>query len=329
MLHCLGNSRWHKHVPVLTAQHGGVVLAHDVRMTALQCLIACDSPDLHHLSTVVWERHGRELGSEIRDMEVRSPIQESFLEIRARLESANAMLLGASVPGAQLVLVHSRLAARLASIDLRGSAPVVRVPFGHPFRSEIKRDPVRGRIASFGMVEPEKRPGVVVEALAYVRQRVPGATLRFVGAVGGGMQDLIESVASRVGVSGAITWTDEIDQRGYLTELAAADIAVQLRSVVNGESSGAIAECLSWGVPTVITNVGAHAELPSSAVVRTREACGAYELSLSVVDLLTSEIRKGELSEGGSSYARASSDEVVARALSDVLVDAPPPRGIG
>src|ERR1700759_4111118 len=89
MLLCLGNSRFHLHVPAFTARHGGVVLAHDVRMTALQCLIAKGSHDPHALSGVVWERHGRELGSEIRDMELRCPIQESFQELRSRLESAN------------------------------------------------------------------------------------------------------------------------------------------------------------------------------------------------------------------------------------------------
>ncbi len=136
MLLCLGNSRFHMHVPELTARHGGVVLAHDVRMTALQCLIANDSTDRHALSSVVWQRHGRELGSEIWDMETRSPIQQSFQEIRGRLESANAMLLGASMSGAQALLVHSELAARLARIELHGDFSAREVC---PLRSPIHR----------------------------------------------------------------------------------------------------------------------------------------------------------------------------------------------
>jgi glycosyltransferase involved in cell wall biosynthesis len=330
MLLCLGNSRFHTHVPALTARHGGVVLAHDVRMTALQCLIANDSPDRHALSTVVWERHGRELGSEIREMEMRCPIQGSFQELRGRLESANAMLLGASMPGAQVVLVHSELAARLARIELHGiSVRVRRVPFGHPSRGEIRRDPVPGRIVSFGMVATEKRPEVIVESLAYVRRIVPQATLRFVGALSGGIEELLNTVASLNRVTGAVSWTDRVEEPSYRSELASADVAVQLRSVVNGEASASVAECLASGVPTVITDIGGHSELPASAVLPTAAACSAYDLSVSIIKLLTDGTRKRELSEEGVRYAMASSFAVAARALTRALTEAPAPRAIG
>jgi glycosyltransferase involved in cell wall biosynthesis len=328
MLLSLGNSRYHMHVPALTARHGGVVLAHDVWMTALHCLIANDSRDRHALSNVVWERHGRELGSEIRDMELRCPIQESFHEVRTRLESANAMLLGAAIPGAHAVLVHSELAARLARIELHGSlVPVKRVPFGHPTIGEPLRVPVPGRIVSFGMVEPEKRPDVMVESLAYIRQRVPNATLRFVGALGRGMEELIRSVASVVGVTGAVSWTDRVDELTYRSEFASADIAVQLRSIFNGEASAAVAECLSAGIPTVVTAIGGHSELPTSAVQATPAGCGAYDLSVSIIELLGDEDRKRQLSNGAARHAEASSFAVVARALTDALTEAPDLRG--
>jgi glycosyltransferase involved in cell wall biosynthesis len=330
MLLCLGNSRFHIHVPELTARHGGVVLAHDVRMTALQCLIAKDSTDRHALSSVVRQRHGRELGSEIRDMETRSPIQQSFHELRGRLDSANAMLLEASMPGAQAVLVHSELAARLAGIELHGSfVPVKRVPFGHPSTGDIRREPVPGRIVSFGMVGPQKRPEVIVESLAYVRREFPQATLRFVGALGGGTEELLTSVASSLGIAGAVSWTDRVDGGSYRSELSSAEIAVQLRSIFNGEASAAVAECLAAGIPTVVSGIGGRSELPASAVVPTAAGCGAFELSVSITELLTDGDRRRELSAGAVRHAEGSSFAVAARALTEALKAAPPPRGIG
>ena len=330
MLLCLGNSSYHMHVPELTARHGGVVLAHDVRMTALQCLIAHRSPDPHALSSVVWERHGRELGSEIRDMETRAPIQQSFAALRARLESANAMLLGASIPGAQAVLVHSELAARIARIELHGSGiPVERVPFGHPPTGEITRDPVPARIVTFGMVGPVKRPEVIIEALGYVRRRVPEATLRFVGPLGDGVEQLLARVATRVGVEGAVSWTGRVDGASYMSELASADVAVQLRSIVNGEASAAVADCLAAGIPTVTSDIGSHSELPASAVLATAAGCNGYDLSTSILELLTDPSRKRDLSAGGVRHAEASSFALAARVLTKALTEAPAPRNDG
>ena len=42
-----------------------------------------------------------------------------------------------------------------------------------------------------------------------------------------------------------------------------ADLAVQLRSVSNGEASGATADCLAAGVPTIVTDLGWSGELPA------------------------------------------------------------------
>jgi len=74
MLLCLGNSYHHLHVPEMCRAHGGVVLAHDVRSTAFHCLRAAASPDRHLLSRLVEDRHGPELGREVRAMEDLSPV---------------------------------------------------------------------------------------------------------------------------------------------------------------------------------------------------------------------------------------------------------------
>jgi glycosyltransferase involved in cell wall biosynthesis len=330
MLLCLGNSTYHLHVPDLTRRHGGVVLAHDVRMTALHGLRAQQGADPKLLSKIVCERHGPELGSEIEAIEIRSPAKQSFAEVRSRLDSANALLLGAAVPGAQAVLVHSDLAARLARLELRGtSVPVTKIPFGHPPVGDIVRKPVSGRITSFGMVAPQKRPEVVIEALAHVRQRVPHATLRFVGQLGTGMVGLLASVATSVGVKDRVSWSDRVDEPTYRSELGAAEIAVQLRRAVNGEASAAVADCIAAGIPTIVTAIGAHSELPGSAVAVTGAGCSAQDVATSIERLLTDEAARTELTQGGTLYAKASSFEVAANAVTEVLMNAPPLLGIG
>jgi glycosyltransferase involved in cell wall biosynthesis len=327
MLLCLGNSHHHLHVPEMCLAHGGVVLVHDVRMTALHCLRAAASPDRHQLSRIVEDRHGPELGREIRVLENRAPVVDSFAEVRSRLEQANALLLRAAIPGAHSVCVHSRLAARLARLELQDSGiPVSVVPFGHPSPRTVKRRPTAGRITSFGMVEPEKQPALLVEAFAAVRKTMPQATLRFVGPLGGGMADLLGRLAARLGVSEAVSWTDRVDEAAYRDELARAAVSVQLRAVVNGEASAAVADCLAAGIPTMVTAIGAHAELPARAAIQIPAGTSAHEIADRLRALLSDGAEQEELSRSALDHAGRSSFAVAAGALTEVLQGAAPLR---
>jgi glycosyltransferase involved in cell wall biosynthesis len=327
MLLCLGNSQHHLHVPELCDVHGGVVLAHDVRMTALHCLRAAASLDRHQLSRIVDGRHGPELAREIRALEVRAPVAESFAEVRRRLEDANALLFGAAIPGAHSVCVHSRLAARLARLELHDTGiPVSVVPFGCPSPGSAPREPIRGRIASFGMVEPEKQPALLLEALAVVRTTMPEATLRFVGPLGGGMADLLGRLASRLGVAEAVSWTDRVDDAEYRDELARAAVSVQLRAVVNGEASAAAADCLAAGIPTIVTAIGAHAELPTGATIQARAGASAHEIADHLRAVLSDRDLQQKLSRAALEHAERSSFSAAAAALTEKLSTAPPIR---
>ncbi len=326
MLLCLGNSTHHSRVPELCRRHGGVVLAHDVRMTALQCLRASKLADPHYLSGIVEERHGPELGRELRALEDRSPLTSGFAEARRRIEEANVFLLGSSVFGADTVCVHSRLAARLARLDIHDrSTPVVTVPFGFPAPATGPRRPVPGRIACFGMVEPEKMPVLLVEALALVRKQIPHASLRFVGTLGTGIVELLQSVGAKVGlgVGEAVSWTDRVDDVTYHSELVSTSVAVQLRAVVNGEASAAVTDCLAEGVPTVVTPVGAIAEIPEAAVSHVPTGVSPYQLAGHLAQLLLDERRQRALSRSARRVAGRSSFARAAEALTDVLRAAP------
>lgn len=330
LLLCLGNSDFHLHVPEMCARHGGVVLAHDVRMTALQCLRAAASPDRHLLSALVADRHGPQLAGEIRAMEEEAPIREweSFNRVRGRLESANALLLGAAVRGADAVVVHSQLAARLATLDLPVSGPAVAVvPFGHPEPDPDPDTRAGAVIASFGGVEPEKQPVILINALATVRRRIPDAVLRFVGSRPNTLlQPVLEQTAARLGVADAIEYCGRLDAEAYVGELRGATVAVQLRGVVNGEASAAVADCLAAGIPTVVTDIGAQAELPETVAVRVSPRITGARLGQELARLLEDPERRSRLGRSAREYAAGSSFAVAAEALTQVLEAAPPPR---
>jgi hypothetical protein len=75
-------------------------------------------------------------------------------------------------------------------------------------------------------------------------------------------------------------WADVPMFRRYL---AAADVAVQLRTHSRGETSGTALDCMNYGVPTIVNANGSLADLPSDAVwmlpdeFRDAELIGALE----------------------------------------------------
>ncbi|NLY09868.1 MAG: glycosyltransferase [Tissierellia bacterium] len=70
------------------------------------------------------------------------------------------------------------------------------------------------------------------------------------------------------GVSERIRITGWLDINVYRQFLAAADIAVQLRTLSRGETSAAVLDCMNYGLPTIINAHGSMAELPDEAVFK-------------------------------------------------------------
>lgn len=326
LLLCLGNSRYHQAVPAMALRHGGVILAHDVRMTAFQCLLAAGTRDRHALSRVVAERHGEELARDIRLIEDRVLPWVSFAEVRRRLEQANAFLLAPSVVGADLVLVHSQNAARLARLDVGRELAVEVTPFGYPMIKvkDERRQP--SLISTFGLVAPEKEPFLLVEALPFARRIVASAILDFNGEVNEGLLADIERTAKALHLGEAVHFQGRLDDQAQLEAFAASSLAVQLRATVNGESSAAVAECLAAAIPVIVTDVGAQAELPSDVVQKVPVGVSPLELGTTMGELMSDHEYRDALRKRGADFAAANSFKRAAEAITRALLDSPAPR---
>jgi glycosyltransferase involved in cell wall biosynthesis len=140
------------------------------------------------------------------------------------------------------------------------------------------------------------------------------------------MADPLEHLAARLGVADAVSLTDRVEDSDYRQELARADVAVQLRAVVNGEASAAVADCLAAGIPTLVTTVGAHADLPPRAAFQVRSGASAHEIAGQLLALLADPEEKEALSKGARAHAGSSSFATAAGALTEALIASPPIR---
>lgn len=123
-------------------------------------------------------------------------------------------------------------------------------------------------ICSFGDVGPTKLNLEVTRALTRSRLASnPNVRLIFVGAAPRKYETRIADLAGLLPAA-RCRITGWVDAHGYEDHLLAADIAVQLRSKSRGETSGAVVDCLSHGLPTIVNAHGSMRDLDADSVLR-------------------------------------------------------------
>jgi glycosyltransferase involved in cell wall biosynthesis len=231
-------------------------------------------------------------------------------------------MVGDIVREADEVFCHSRYAADMVLLDAGPSntTPVGVLPFAHrPISTRSADKPFR-LVATFGVVTAVKNLDLLLSAMVKLGQEDP--TLRF-AIVGPVSDDLRDNCLARVRssqISDRFTITGWVDAPDYADWLARTSIAVQLRAATGGESSAAIADCFSAGVPTIVTDLGAQSELPNSCVEKVDRWITPEDLASTIRRLLDSPQRLATMRRAAQAYADARSFCKVAEELYERLV---------
>ncbi len=114
-------------------------------------------------------------------------------------------------------------------------------------------------VATFGLITPSKRPAVLLDAFARLRQARPEARLLLVGEVSPHF-DL--GAQLRTDRAPGVTVVGRTDLREFLLHMLAADVSVNLRHPSAGETSGTLMRLLGLGKTVIVSNEGSFAEIP-------------------------------------------------------------------
>lgn len=170
-------------------------------------------------------------------------------------------------------------------------------------------------VCTFGIVSPAKLPSRLLEAWKAIRGG--GGRLAYVGATVGGLGDF--PLRDGDNKEGALL-TGRVDQETYDAWLAAADIAVQLRIDSRGESSGAMTDCLCFGVPLIVNAHGAACELPNNAVLKISDRFETAALRDAIERLRHDTALRTALARSGRAFAEQHLNPArIAEAYRDVI----------
>lgn len=245
----LGNSTFHTRILDYHQRRGGPCLLHDTRLTDFY-VARFGLPGFA-------ERASRLLGRVVTAEDVLDWLHNPAL--------LPALFLDEVVARGEPVMVHSRRAQQ--EVQHRYGVPVTRLPFCcyRPMaEAELTDDRRRAArtslgvpnnrllIASFGIVSPVKGALECIHAIDLLRAAGVAAELHFVGDAGGcrpEVERLIAALALGDHVRVLDRWVSDAEYQNYLL---GSDYAVQVRRHGFGALSGAVMDCLSAGLPTVV-----------------------------------------------------------------------------
>jgi glycosyltransferase involved in cell wall biosynthesis len=215
------------------------------------------------------------------------------------------------------LILHSRHARALLEshygpAPLAGAAilPHLRALPPAPDRAEARRrlgiPPDTYLACSFGHAAASKLPAL----LAAAWRRAGLAEARLV-LVGGADPDL--------GTLAPATLTGRTTPDTWRLWLAAADIAVQLRTASRGETSGAILDAMAHGLPVIANRHGSAAELPPDAVLLLPDPPSESALAEALLHLRDPARRAPRAAAARAAIARHHAPRAIAAAYRDAI----------
>ncbi len=296
VLYQLGNSTFHlaQLTQMMPAVPGAVVL-HDVFLANIWNLHLATAGEARGFARLLLRTHGWAALA----FDAREGREATLRRYPCSLDA---------VQGACGLILHSRHARDILAAHF-GPAPAGAAIIPHlrhppllPARAAARRRlgvPDEALlVCSFGGVARTKLPGHMLEAW---REAALGgqARLVFVGEATPESAALFTPELAALGAS----CTGRVDGEIYNTWLAAADIAVQLRTGSRGESSGAVADCLGAGVALVVNAHGSAAELPADVCLMLPDAPRPAETGAALRTLAHDTALRARLAAAGRAYA--------------------------
>lgn len=295
VIYQVGNSHFHTSMLSLMQDVPGVVVLHDFYLSGLFSYVEeVDGVD-YAWTDALYESHGY------------MAVQQRFIDAQAAKYQypVNLSVLAA----AQHILVHSNYSRQLAEQwygpkratdwkvipHLRVPAPLD--PTQAVARQQLGLDADSFVICSFGFLNHTKLNHRLLEAwLQSALAQDKQCLLIFVGENHPGDYGLkLRQTIKKHQLQERVRITGFMEADAFKLYLAAADMAVQLRTQSRGESSGTVLDCMNYGLPLIINANGSMAEVDTQAVYMLPDEFENVELKTALETLWRSPEKRQAL----------------------------------
>lgn len=325
VIYHVGNSRFHVHMYELIQNYPGVVVLHDFFIGGLVACVGTEKSSPDFLANELLFSHGTNCDF---SLETECGVHKTIQDFPCNLRLLHA---------AKGIIVHSPYSIGL----MRQYYPTeIDTPIRHirHMRKTVSQISYEERmilrrkmgfseqeivIAAFGGIAPSKLAHLLVKAFIKLNEsRDSRVRLVFVGELFSGVySDQISKMISDSKLREQIQITGYQERESYEHYLYAADMGVQLRSCSRGETSGAILDCLAFGLPVIINDYATFADYPDVVVCKVSADVGEMELAEAMEKLISSHGKRAEYSSRGRLYIEEKHDPELIAADYAVAID--------
>lgn len=299
VIYQIGNSHFHAYMLPLMQAIPGIVVLHDFYLSGLFSYVEAYEKEqgAYAWSDALYTSHGY------------LALQQRFTESDTAKYAypVNFDVLAA----AQAVIVHSDYAHQLARQWYGSQAnenwaviPHLRVPAQPDLTQAVARQRLgiaadHFVICSFGFLNPTKLNHRLLEAwLQSDLAQDPRCLLIFVGENYQGEYGVqLRQTIKQHQLQERVLITGFMEGEDFKCYLAAADMAVQLRTHSRGESSGTVLDCMNYGLPLIINANGSMAEIDAEAVYMLPDDFTNEELASALQNLWQDSAQRERLSQ--------------------------------
>lgn len=306
----IGNSMLHAHMFELLRQFPGVVVLHDFFLSGVFNWMESLGVQPDALRKALFASHGPQ-ALEVDRLEGRDAAVMRYPANRSVIERATGVIVhssyaisaaqqwyGSGVSSAWRKIAHLRT---LPQASDRAAA-----------RSALGLSPGDVLVCSFGHIQPSKLYDRLLQA--WNRSSLGKERRCRLVLVGKNARppygDQVARLVRESPVTGQVAITGYADRELYEQYLRAADFAVQLRTMSRGETSGAVLDCLAFGVPLIANANGTAAEYPTELMSRLPDQFTDADLIAALERLRDVPAERERLSTAGRAWVQRHHDPV-------------------
>ncbi len=268
VLYHIGNSHFHKYALNTLKGFGGVVVLHDFFLSGMHKYIEFEDKEYYHWGLRLFQSHGY---LPFKDYFKDENHEELSFEYPVNLEVLQYQTG---------LITHSHYARGLVDEWYLNNPSIEHRVIPHLRVSSQNKDKNRAReilklpkdttiIASFGHINKTKLSHRILDA--FISSKLKDDLNVIVILVGNRSDPIycksMETRAKEYGVDDRFIITDWIDLDTFNLYLEASDIAIQLRTLSRGETSGTILDAINYQLATITNANGSMAEIPKDIVV--------------------------------------------------------------
>lgn len=303
LYHVGNNADYHAHMFDLLEKYPGVVVLHDFFLNGPVSWFEGTGRDPLAWQEALWFSHGWKALRHRFEAEDPADVHNQWPCNRAVLERSCGIIVHSETSREFADRFYGKGYARDWSV-----IPHLRVPANHIDRAAARRELGLNEadllVCSFGFLGESKLNHRLVEAwLSSSLSKDKNCHLVFVGEGEGRYASELRRQISQQRCHVEIT--GYADQKKYRLYLAAADIAVQLRTSSRGESSGTVLDCMNYGVATIVNAHGSTALFPQEVVCMLEDKFLTKDLVEALEFFNNDHIARAELGRRASDYIRS------------------------